>query len=155
MAKHRMLTVGGTFSPLHKGHKALLDAAFSEGEGVFIGLTSDAMVEKKKLPEPIPAYGERKKSLLGYLEGKGWGNRTHIFRIEDEYGFGADFENLGAIICTEFTHANAEKINARRIARGMDPLDIIQAEIVLAHDGKPISSSRIRGGEIDSDGNLL
>jgi pantetheine-phosphate adenylyltransferase len=37
----------------------------------------------------------------------------------------------------------------------MKPLDIITIDMVLADDGKPISSTRIREGEIDVAGTVL
>lgn len=155
MHRHASITVGGTFWPLHKGHKALLREAFSDGTDVYIGLTSDEMVKRSKPGEEIPSYGTRKRNLLGYLRSTGWADRGHVFRIEDEYGFAADFSNLQAIAVTRFTVENARKINARRLTRGMNPLDLVMAGIVNAEDGKPISSTRIRRGEIDEDGRLL
>ena len=152
MFRHRTLTVGGTFWPLHRGHQALLERAFSDGLEVFIGLTSDRMVISKNPSGDIPPYGPRKRGLLQYLGQRGCAERAHIFRIENEYGFAADFPNLQAIAVTEETVPNAQRINERRQSRGMNPLDIVMADIVLACDGKPISSSRIRAGEIDAEG---
>ena len=37
----------------------------------------------------------------------------------------------------------------------MHPLDIVVVSFVLADDGVPISSTRIRKGEIDKKGNLI
>lgn len=155
MNRHASITVGGTFWPFHKGHKALLREAFSDGTDVFIGLTSEDMVKRSKPGEEIPSYGTRKRNLLEYVQSTGLADRAHVFRIEDEYGFAADFANLQAIGVTRFTVENAHKINKRRVARGMKPLDLAMVEIVNAEDGKPISSTRIRRGEIDEDGKLL
>jgi pantetheine-phosphate adenylyltransferase len=152
--KHRSITVGGTFWPLHRGHKTLLQEAFADGLEVFVGLTSDRMISSKNRSGAIPNYGVRKRNLLAYLDEMDYSDRSHIFRIEDEYGFAADFPNLQAIAVTERTRTNAEKINQRRIARGMTPLDIIQVKLVKAEDGVPISSSRVRAGIIDSEGHL-
>ena len=154
MFKHRSLTVGGTFWPLHRGHKTILQEAFADGLEVFIGLTSDRMIAHKNRSGSIPTYGKRKRNLLSYLEEMDFSDRSHVFRIEDEYGFAADFPNLQAIAVTERTRPNAEKINKRRIARGMEPLDIIEVKLVKAEDGVPISSSRVRAGIIDPDGHL-
>jgi len=37
----------------------------------------------------------------------------------------------------------------------MSPLDIVVVSFVLADDGHPISSTRIRSGEINKKGNIL
>lgn len=155
MFRHRTLTVGGTFWPIHKGHRALLDAAFNDGLEVFIGLTSDQLVRRRKSQEGIPGYGARKKSLLNYLSERGYEDRAHVFRIEDEFGFAADFPNLQAIAVSKETLRTAERINKRREARSMKPLDIVKIDMVKADDGSPITSSRIRSGEIDKEGNLI
>ena len=152
--RHRTLTVGGTFWPLHRGHRQLLDAAFADGLEVFIGLTSNAMAGTKESSGSMPSYGSRKRDLLRYLKDKGCAERAHVFRIENEYGFAADFSNLQAIAATEESLPNAQKINRRRVSRGMKPLDIVMVEMVPADDGRPISSRRIRSGEIDTEGRL-
>ncbi len=155
MWRYERIAVAGTFWPLHKGHKALLRKAFSDGGEVFVGLTSDDMVRRTKPGEDIPTYGIRKSNLLRYFQDAGCADRAHVFRIEDEYGFAADFANLQAIVVTKLTAQNAHKINVRRVARGMKPLDIVMVEIINAEDGRPISSTRIRRGEIDEEGKVL
>jgi pantetheine-phosphate adenylyltransferase len=37
----------------------------------------------------------------------------------------------------------------------MDPLDIVVVSFVLAYDGIPISSTRIRKGEINKNGEIV
>ena len=37
----------------------------------------------------------------------------------------------------------------------MDPIDIVVVSFVLAYDGTPISSTRIRSGEINQKGDVL
>ncbi len=155
MAQFRSIVVAGTFWPIHKGHRAIMERAFNLASEVFIGLTSDSMTRSKELSESIPPYGERKRRLIAYLAERGYLQRAHIFRIEDEYGFAADFPSLEAIVVTPETLGNAQKINRRRVSRGMKPLELVVQEMVLAENGKPISSTRIRRGEIDPEGRVL
>ena len=48
-----------------------------------------------------------------------------------------------------------KQINEIRISNHLDPLRIIVVEIAKAADGQPISSTRIRNGEIDEKGKIL
>ena len=155
MRQFRSAVVAGTFWPIHRGHRALIQKAFQIADDVFVGLTSDSMTRSKELSSKIPSYGERKKKLISFLQQQGYLDRAHIFRIEDEYGFAADFPNLEAIVVTRETLHNARKINRRRVSREMKPLAVVIQEMLLAEDGRPISSTRIRRGEIDSDGRIV
>jgi pantetheine-phosphate adenylyltransferase len=42
-----------------------------------------------------------------------------------------------------------------RVRRGLKPVEIISVELVKAEDGSPVSSTRIRAGEIDRTGKLV
>jgi D-beta-D-heptose 7-phosphate kinase/D-beta-D-heptose 1-phosphate adenosyltransferase len=44
----RLVLVTGGFDPLHKGHIAYLEAAYRLGDGLVVGLNSDAWLERKK-----------------------------------------------------------------------------------------------------------
>jgi pantetheine-phosphate adenylyltransferase len=48
----------------------------------------------------------------------------------------------------------AERINAIRKRRGLKPLSVVSIQMVLAEDFKPVSSTRIRAGEINREGYL-
>ena len=78
-----------------------------------------------------------------------------IVPLEDPYGttiYDGDFE---AIVVSEETEPTAVEINDIRISKGMRPLDIVVVSFVLAYDGTPISSTRIRRGEINQNGNVI
>ena len=62
-----------------------------------------------------------------------------------------DYEVI--IECSE--SASLDEINQMRKQRQKKPMQIIQIPFVLADDSKPISSSRIKNKEIDSEGHLL
>ena len=90
------------------------------------------------------------------------GNYIEIGVTSDEFGglkgdidstiYDADFE---AIVVSEETEPTAVKINEIRVSKGMKPMDIVVVSFVLAYDGNPISSTRIRRGEINQKGNFI
>lgn len=52
-------------------------------------------------------------------------------------------------------HKRLLKINELREERGKKPIKIVKVEHLKAADGKAISSTRIKAGEIDEHGSLL
>jgi len=140
--------VGGTFDRFHKGHKALLEKAFEIGQ-VSIGLTSDKMAKERK-KRKVESYEKREASLRFFAQERN--RKIEVRRIEDAYGFSLedDFKN---IVVSEETRDMALKINEERKKAGKEPLSIVEIDLVLAKDGKPISSTRIYNNKIDREGN--
>ncbi len=141
------IAVGGTFDRLHGGHRALLSKAFEVGRSVVIGLTSDEMLEKE-----ADGLAVRKRLLEDYLKGKG---RYKLTVLGDPYGPAIEDPEMDAIVVSEETRPRVMEINGIRRSRGLAPLEIITIPMVLAADGRPISSSRIRRGDIDGEGRIL
>ncbi len=137
----------GTFDRLHRGHLKFLEAAEKMGD-VTIGLTSDSFVERKEKTKSgiILPYEKRRKEL------RRAGYRT-IREIDDSIGFALEKE-FEAIVVTKKTRPAAEKINKKRREAGLSPLLIVEVPFVMADDGRPISSSRIRLGIIDREGRV-
>ncbi len=146
------VAVGGTFQPLHDGHKTLLRKAYELSKNVDIGLTSDDMARNARV-RPVKNYEERKKALEDWIR-KEIGVEPHIFKISDPYGPTLN-EDYDYIVVSAETYPGALKINELRKARGRTPLKIYRVECVLAEDGKPISATRVVRGDIDVHGNLL
>ncbi len=143
--------MGGTFDVLHAGHEALLRAAFELGGPVFIGLTTDRMArEGRPHANPFPV---RKRRLESWLQRQGFRAYT-IGPLEDPYG-PAVSGDYTAIVVSEDRRSVAEAINAEREKGGLPPLEIHAVPMVLAQDGLPIASRRIRMGEIDRRGRLV
>ncbi|MCE7697941.1 MAG: pantetheine-phosphate adenylyltransferase [Methanobacterium paludis] len=92
-------------------------------------------------------------NLKGLLENKHV--NYDIQQLNEPYGTTIDDEDIDAIVVSEETEPTAFKINRIRKERGMKPIDIITIHMVLAEDGKPISSTRIRKGEIDRTGTII
>ncbi|BAW30926.1 MAG TPA: phosphopantetheine adenylyltransferase [Methanothermobacter sp.] len=149
--KYKLAAVGGTFDKFHKGHQTLLEKAFKIAEKVAIGVTSDKFAAQK---DPVEPCQTRIKNLKKYLEKKGYKN-FYIEKLEDPYGPTIQEKKFKAIIVSKETQPRAEKINKIRKKRGLPKLDIITIDMVKAEDGQPISSTRIRKGEIDKKGKIL
>lgn len=146
------VAVGGTFQPLHDGHKLLLRTAYGLGGDVDLGLTSDRMSRSARIRDVEP-YAERERRLRDWIR-KSLGVEPHIVKLEDPYG-SALTEDYDFIVVSPETHPVAAKINQLRKEKGLKPIAIVRVDYVLAEDGKPISSTRIARGEIDAHGNLL
>ena len=151
---HMRVCIGGTFDKLHKGHKTLIKKAFEyagkDGK-VFIGLAAGDLVKDKKNIRP---QNTRKKQLEDYLLKEGFDKKAIIVPIKNKCGLTLE-EDFDAIIISPETERNAIEINQKRVLKGRKPLKIIKVPFVLAEDGKPISSTRIKNKEIDESGNIL
>jgi pantetheine-phosphate adenylyltransferase len=146
------VAVAGTFQPLHDGHKLLLRTAYGLDGQVDVGLTSDRMARSARIRNVEP-YAEREKRIREWV-GKNIGVEPRIIKLEDPYG-SALTEDYDFIVVSPETYPVAVKINELRKEKGRKPIAIVRVDYVLAEDGKPISSTRIVRGEIDSHGNLL
>ncbi len=146
--------VGGTFDGLHKGHRYILSQAFAQGERVTIGLTSEAYIKRFKAGQGIRPYEDRKKTLEDWLSSQKIESKVEIVPIDNIFG-PALLGDFDAIAVTSQTRENALNINKVRVERGLAELRIIDVPLVPAEDTKPISSSRVRAGEIDREGHLV
>ncbi|MBI3577423.1 pantetheine-phosphate adenylyltransferase [Candidatus Gottesmanbacteria bacterium] len=158
--------VAGTFDGLHKGHVALISEAFKQGERVTVGLTSDEFVRTYKsqisnhksqtiFKSKIQTFKKRKADLKNWLEKEGVWRQSTIVPIDNPYEPATAVKGVDALIVTAETRRRGEEINALRQKRGLAELALIEMPLVNAEDGAPISSSRLRKGEIDRLGRLV
>lgn len=147
--------IGGAFDVLHKGHKTLIDKAFQiagKSGSVFIGLTIRKISDKKSY---VKSFETREQALIKYLHEKKFTNKYEVTikPIKDKYGPSVE-EEFDAIVVSPETFKTAEEINKKRIKKGRKTLKIVKIPFVLAEDGVPISSSRIKNKEIDINGKV-
>ncbi len=148
--KFKNVAVGGTFDHFHKGHEKLLNKAFEIGQNVLIGVTSDEFGGEKGNIEPCSRRISKLEEFLGKF------NLPYMVkRLEEPFGPTIHDTAIEAIVVSRETKPTADKINEIRIEKGMNPLKIFIIDWVVADDGKPISSTRIRHGEIDRNGKVL
>jgi cytidyltransferase-like protein len=155
MKEFKKVVVGGTFDQLHKGHKALLEKAFDVGEKVIIGLSSDSFVAKMSKPHKTASYAERGKELEDYLTKNNLIERAEIVSLNDAYGLTISGQGLEAIVVSQETEKTAEDINQKRKSAGHKPLKIVTVHMIPADNKYPISTTRIRSGEIDRNGHIM
>ena len=148
---YKHIALGGTFEILHAGHKKLLALAFEIGQKVTIGITTDKYNANLGL-HPSQNQNLRKRVIYKFLKKMGLLNRVHLTFIEDIYGPTIVDRSYQALVVSQQTFANALKINKKRMQLGFTKLDVVKVPLALAYNGKPISSSRIRLGEIDTYG---
>ena len=146
--------IGGTFDIIHKGHEILISKAFEVAtkEGfVFIGLTKNNLIDKKK---NVKNWYLRKKNLERYISKKDYKADFIIEGIEDIYG--PTIENdFDAIVVSKETEENAKKIKKKKKDKNKKPMKIIIIPYLYAEDNLPISTTRIKKGEINKDGKRL
>ncbi len=144
------VALGGTFDILHDGHKALIRKAYDLGD-VVIGLTSDEMARQKG--HFLHNYKARKQAITTFVRGE-IGREPVIIKLDDSYGPSVR-ERFDYIVVSPETLNTAKRINDVRKKSDLPSITIVVVDWVLAQDGKPISSTRIHGGEIDEHGVLL
>ena len=155
MKKFKKVAVGGTFDELHRGHKALLDMAFEVGDKVVIGLSSDAFVSKMGKPHRTATYEERRRELAAFIEASELDGKVEIVSLDDPFGLTISSKGLEALVVSKETEKTAQAINQRRRMAGLKPLEIVIVNMVPAENNTPISTTRIRSGEIDRNGHML
>ncbi len=154
MADFPVVATGGTFDEIHAGHIALLSRAFQTGEKVIIGVTSDEFARKRG--KRLNHNFERRLENLKRMIRKEFGNvRYEIAKLNGDFGPAVTTGDVDALVASSETQAKGRLLNKMRAERGLKLLKIIEVDLVRAEDGSPISSTRIRAGEIDSRGRVL
>jgi len=153
--KFDTVLVGGTFDEFHKGHRALIMKAFEVGKRVIVGLSSDQLARELRKNHEVAIYEERLKELRSFLQKQGVFERTKIVPLDTPYGITLSTTIADALIVSQETEPVGLTINRKRAANGLKPLELVVIDMVPAEDTVPISSTRIRHGEIDREGHLV
>jgi pantetheine-phosphate adenylyltransferase len=166
----RITVLGGTFTPIHNGHRALLHKAFQTashdgpGDGhVIVGLTSTDLAEQTRSDpthvELLGPFDERRETLDAELEeiAAAYTATYEIIELTDPGGPAATREDADALVASPESKSQrrAHQLNRERRADGLPALEIHTPPFVTAEDGTRISSTRIRNGEMDEHGRLL
>jgi pantetheine-phosphate adenylyltransferase len=153
--KYLKVAVGGTFDLLHKGHICLIKKALELGDSVAIGLTTEELLKVNPKNHFTENFDARRTELIRFVTSLGALNRVQIVPLRDSYGPTITDRELEALVVSYETINNVGEINKIRHKKGFKPLEIVVLDAVFAEDGLPISTTRIRRGEIDRAGRLM
>jgi pantetheine-phosphate adenylyltransferase len=143
--------IGGTFDLFHVGHEKFLSYAAKVCKKLIVGVTSDDFAKKYKTHQ-VESFNERVENVKKFLKNFEKETNFEIVKLEDKYGPAIEDKELEALFVTINTLQSAIEINRIRKEVGLNALEIVILPLVLAEDGKVISSTRIRAGEIDRNG---
>jgi pantetheine-phosphate adenylyltransferase len=149
------VALGGTFDPIHDGHRALFDRAFELGD-VTVGLTSDELAPKTRhVDRYVRPFDERKRDLVAELSqfADEYDREFSVRTLETPTGIAVE-AGFDILIVSPETVSGGERVNEIRTEKGLPPLRLEVVEHVPAEDGERISSTRIVMGEIDEHGAL-
>ncbi|MDZ7730335.1 MAG: phosphopantetheine adenylyltransferase [Natrialbaceae archaeon] len=147
------VAIGGTFDPVHDGHRRLFTRAFNLGN-VTVGLTSDELApQTRHVDRTIRSWDERAERLEANLApiASEYDRSFDIRELETPTGIATEPQFTYLIVSPE-TVDGGRRINDIRRDRGHEPLDIVVVPHLRADDGDIISSTRIVRGEIDEHG---
>ena len=153
MESFDLVAMGGTFDVIHSGHMALLNKAFSISSKVIIGLSSDQLATKKG-KNLANDYSKRLSLLKSVIEKSFPNSAYEISKLENDFGPAVIEGSVKALVVSEETSNKGLLLNELRAERNLPTVKIVVVPMVLAEDGKSISTTRIKNSEIDDSGNL-
>jgi len=120
-----------------------------------IGLSSDQLARELRKNHDVATYEQRLKELRKFLRRQGVFDRAKIVPLDTPYGVTLSTTIAEALVVSKETEPVGLAINKKREASGLKPLELVVIDMVPAEDCIPISSTRIRHGEIDREGHLV
>lgn len=159
--KYKVACLGGTFDRLHLGHQVMLTCLamilnMDDPQAAFvIGLSGDALLQKKELKELIEPYEKRKENVINFLKmvhpGVFSHKNTNLFMVEellDPYGPSVTVAEIEALVVSEETRKGGEAVNKLRVEKGMKPADLICIPTVQTRNNSvKLSSTDLRRAE--------
>lgn len=156
MPRYRHAVLGGTFDHFHLGHAALLERAFRVGWQVSVGVTTASFLSAhpKPFPRRIQPYGVRRRAVARWARSHHPGRPVRVVPLADRFGRSSQ-DGVDVLVVSADTLAGGAAVNTERRRLGRRPVPLEVVPVVLADDLQPVSSRRIRAGEIDQWGRRL
>ncbi|MFZ1721767.1 MAG: DUF359 domain-containing protein [Microgenomates group bacterium] len=142
--------LGGTFDHFHKGHQDFIRFAANLGDSLVIGVTDDLLPLSKPFAEILQPHWVRIAAVRKFCTKEGIEATCLI--LHDAFGPTIEESRISALAVTTDTLSGADAINTIREKLYMPALPVYVHSLTLDSGGLPISSNRIRSGEISREG---
>ena len=142
---------GGTFDIIHLGHRALLGAALSYDHTI-IGLSTDGFASRRG-KALLHGYDTRRNSLVEYIRGSHPGASYEVCPLYDDFGPAVLRDGVDVLVVSWETRRAGHTLNVMRAGRGLGAVDVAVVPMIYGRGGGRISTTRIREGTMDIEGN--
>jgi len=144
--------LGGTFDHFHLGHQYFLHFAAAMGQRILVGVTTPELVRHKEEGQSIEAFSVRIAAVKKFLVDEHISGEA--FPLDNPYGPTLAESLVTALAVTEQTVTGAALINQRRQELDLNPLPFQVCTLLRDSTGERISSTRIRLGQINRNGEV-
>lgn len=142
---------GGTFDIIHLGHRALLGAALSYDHAI-IGLSTDGFAARRG-KAILHGYGTRRDRLVEYIRESHPEAAYEVCPLDDDFGPAVLREGVDVLVVSWETRRAGHALNVMRAERGLGAVDIAVVPMIYGKGGGRISTTLIREGMMDTEGN--
>lgn len=128
---YNQVVLGGTFDRFHAGHKILVTTALLRcTKKLTVGVTGQAMLKNKTLPELITPVVERIDGVREFVKEVRDSIECNAVEISDPFGPAIVVPELECIVGSKETEKGCVAINTKRKESGMSELEIYLIELV-------------------------
>lgn len=126
--------LGGTFDRLHNGHKILLSiGGLLTRRELLVGVSSNEMLENKKLAPLILSFQSRCTSVRSFMSSVGFpASRLEVVKLTDFFGPPGNCPKFQCIVTSAESLPNCWKLNELRASKGFNLLEVEKIEFVPA-----------------------
>lgn len=139
--KYKQTCMGGTFDHMHLGHKLLLtQACLITSEILHIGVTGDALLQKKAYAEFLETYEERKRRVSDFVSVLNPHLKVEIFELQDPVGIAGTHPDIEACVLTREVEKGGQMINTARQTNGLKQVQQVFVDMILAESESKIKN---------------